>query len=148
VSNAETFVERFTEVWRSPQPQQFADLWHEDGTLLHPGMSQPIGGRQKIMRHVGKITQVAPDISLRPLRWAARGDDVFIEWRITATLAGEPVSWDGVDRFTLRDDRAVNGIAYFDMVPLWSRIDPAMARSTTLEEAAGAALVGDRATAD
>ena len=136
--DAEKFVQRFTEVWRSPQPQEFADLWTEDGVLLHPGMSHPIG-HSEILDYVRRIKEVAPDISLRPTRWATAEDYVLIEWTITATFDGEPVSWDGVDRFTLRDDRATEGIAYFDSLPLWARLDPSMQRGSALETAAARA---------
>jgi hypothetical protein len=43
MSDTEKFVERFTRVWSAPQPQEFADLWTEDGHLLHPGTNKPIG---------------------------------------------------------------------------------------------------------
>jgi uncharacterized protein (TIGR02246 family) len=134
MANAEKFVERFTEVWRSPQPQEFADLWTEDGLLLHPGMDEPIG-RSEIIDYVKRIKSVAPDISLRPIRWAGVEDYVLIEWTITATFNGERVSWNGTDRFTLRGDRASEGVAYFDSLPLWERIDPTMKRGSALETA-------------
>ena len=134
MSDAAKFVERFTEVWRSPKPEAFADLWTEDGRLLHPDMTEPIG-RSEIVDYVRRFTSVAPDISLRPIRWAARDDYVLIEWTITATFNGEPISWYGVDRFTLRGDRATEGIAYFDSLPLWARVDPSMSRSGGLDRA-------------
>lgn len=108
MSDSEKFVERFTRVWSSPQPEEFADLWTQDGTLLHPGMSEPIG-RLEIVDYLRRITALTPDIRLRPLRWASVDKYVFIEWTISATFAGEQLSWNGVDRFTLRGDRASDG---------------------------------------
>ncbi len=147
MSDAQKFVERFTRVWSAPQPEEFAALWAEDGTLLHPGMSQPIG-KQEIVDYVRRIKAVAPDIRLTPRRWASVDEHVFIEWTITASLAGEQLSWDGVDRFTLRGDRAVEGIAWFDTLPLWARLDPAMERGSALEEAASRVSVGARTARD
>ncbi len=135
MSDPEKFVERFTRVWSSPQPEEFADLWTQDGTLLHPGMSEPIG-RLEIVDYMRRITALTPDIRLRPLRWASVDKHVFIEWTISATFAGEQLSWNGVDRFTLRGDRASDGVAFFDTLPLWARLDPAMQRGSALEEAA------------
>jgi uncharacterized protein (TIGR02246 family) len=138
MSDVRQFVERFTRIWGAPQPEEFADLWAEDGTLLHPGMRQPID-RHQIVEYVRRLKTLTPDIRLIPRRWASVDQHVFIEWTITASVAGEQVSWDGVDRFTLRGDRAVEGIAYFDTLPLWSRLDPTMQRGSTLEEAAARA---------
>ena len=67
-----------------------------------------------------------PDITLAPTRWASRDDTVLIEWTITATFGDERVSWDGADRFTVRGDRAVEGVAYFDTLPIWQKVNPAL----------------------
>jgi hypothetical protein len=74
-----------------------------------------------------------PDITLRPTAWAARGDTVLVEWTITATFRDEPVSWNGADRFTLRGDRAVEGIAYFDTLPIWQKVSPALRDALTTD---------------
>ena len=36
------------------------------------------------------------------------------------------MSWDGADRFTLRGDRAVEGVAYFDTLPIWQKVNPSL----------------------
>ena len=139
------FVEHFTRVWSDPEPDDFADLWAEGGILLHPTMARPIP-EGEIPDYLRRLKSIAPDIRLEPRSWAAQGDQVFIEWTITATRrGGEPAKWDGVDRFTLEGDRAKEGIAYFDTAPLWARIDPSARRGDLLDaaiEAAGAATAG------
>jgi hypothetical protein len=50
---------------------------------------------------------------------------------LTASVAGRQLSRDGIDHFTLRGDRAVEGIAYFDTLPLWTRLDPTMQRTSS-----------------
>jgi ketosteroid isomerase-like protein len=134
MSDAEQFVSRFSEMWRAPKPDTFAALWHEDGELLHPGMESPISSAE-IPDYVRRVKAAAPDVSLHVHRWAAAEDFVLIEWTITATVNEEAVEWSGVDRFTLRGDRAVYGVAYFDTLPLWARLDPSMERSGGLEVA-------------
>ena len=123
--DAERFIERFTQLWAAPEPEAYASLWHEDGTLLHPGMEAAITAAE-IPGYVQRLLDVVPDITLTPTRWAARHDTVFIEWTITATFRDAPVSWDGADRFTLRGDRAVEGVAYFDTLPIWQKVNPAL----------------------
>jgi ketosteroid isomerase-like protein len=124
-TDAEQFVARFAELWAAPEPEAYASLWHEDGTLLHPGMEAPIPAAE-IPGYVQRLLAALPDITLAPMRWAARGDTVLIEWTITASFRGERVSWNGTDRFTLRDDRAVEGVAYFDTLPIWRKVNPAL----------------------
>jgi hypothetical protein len=123
----EEFVATFARVWSDPQPDQYAELWHEDGTLLHPGMEEPLPASQ-IPDYVRRLLSVAPDIRLAVDRWAAQDDFVLIEWTITTTFRDGVRSWSGVDRFTLRGNRAVEGIAYFDMMPIWAAVDPSLAR--------------------
>jgi SnoaL-like domain len=135
----ETFVRRFTRVWSDPEPDDFADLWADGGVLLHPTMARAIP-KAEIPGYLRRLKAVAPDIRLQPNAWAAHGDQVFIEWTITATRrGGETAEWSGVDRFTLRGDRAIEGIAYFDTAPLWARIDPSLDRGDLLDAAAEAA---------
>lgn len=141
MTDAERFVETFSRVWASPEPDEFQALWAEEGTLLHPGMEAPIA-HHEIPDYVRRIKSASPDISLAVDRWAARDDFVLIEWTITASLRGEPVSWSGVDRFTLKGDRAIEGIAYFDSLPLWARVDPSIARDRSLEDVAAESAVG------
>lgn len=115
------FLTRFTDMWKNPTPQEFADLFSEDGELLHPTMEGPIA-RDEIPGYVAQITSVSPDISLSVDRWAARGNSIFIEWTISGSYADEQISWRGADRFTLQGDRAIEGVAYFDTLPLWEQI--------------------------
>jgi hypothetical protein len=121
------FVRRFAAVWRSPEPETFAELWADTGTLFHPTMAAPIP-HSAIPAYVERIKALVPDISLRVLNWAAIDSGVLIEWEITGSFAGEQLAWRGADRFALRGDRAVEGVAYFDTHALWARIDPSMDR--------------------
>ena len=133
----ESFVDTFTRVWANPEPDRFAELWAEGGVLLHPTMEASIP-KEEIPAYLRRVQSLAPDIALRPKRWAASGKDLFIEWTITMTPPGQddPVSWDGVDRFTLQGDRAIEGIAYFDTSQIWARLNPGVERSADLLDAA------------
>lgn len=116
------FVRRFQHMWQAPQPEQFAALFTHDATLLHPTMDQPLP-REAIPGYVEQLKALAPDIRLEIDRWAAQGREVLIEWTITASYHGDPVELKGADRFTLRGDHAVEGVAYFDTLPLWQLLD-------------------------
>jgi steroid delta-isomerase-like uncharacterized protein len=120
-------VELFRRNWSRPDANLFADQFRPGGTLEHPGMDEPMK-RDAVVRYAKRLLAAVPDIRLEVLDWAARGDTLFIEWRIRATIAGRPMEWDGADRFHLDGDRAVRGIAYFDTLPLWALMDPSMKR--------------------
>ena len=138
MSNAERFIQAFTERWRQPDPDRLAELWHPEGKLLHPGMGKPIG-RDQLPGYIARVLSVFPDVRLEPTAWASKGDTVFVEWTMTATFRGQQIQWSGADRFTLRGDLAIEGIAYFDSLPLWILIDPSMKRGGFLAAAAPAA---------
>jgi predicted pyridoxine 5'-phosphate oxidase superfamily flavin-nucleotide-binding protein len=121
-NDAGDFVARFAEAWRDPDPAVFRGFWHEDGWLLHPTMEHPIAA-ESVPQHVEGLMRALPDVSLRVLRWASRDDHLFIEWELTGTLGDERLVVPGVDRFTLRGGRAVEGVAYFD-TGAWSRNPP------------------------
>jgi hypothetical protein len=142
------FIEKFTHVWADPQPEEFAELWADGGKLLHPTMGESID-KSEIADYVARLKSIAPDITLEPKRWAAGSNDLFIEWTITVTPpdAEEQVSWDGVDRFTLEGDRAIEGIAYFDTSPIWARMDSRLARDGDILEAASQRAEQARETA-
>lgn len=131
-ADAAAFVDRFTEIWSDPDPERYRDLWHPDGVLLHPTMREPLP-QEGIADYVRRLQSLVPDVSLRVERWAAGDDVVFIEWVLTGTLRGEPHEVSGVDRFTLRGDRAIEGVAWFDTMPLWTKIDPSMERGEITE---------------
>ena len=87
----------------------------------------------ELAEFVDRTKALLPDARLHVERWAAGGDFVLIEWRIGATLAGEPLEWAGMSRFTLRGSRAVEEAVHFDTLPLWERLDPTMRRPGLLE---------------
>ena len=131
--DAQVFVDRFAEIWRKPDPERYAELWHEDGRLRHPTMKEALS-QDRIPDYVRGLQAVAPDISLSVDSWAARDDVVLIEWTLSATVGEESAQITGVDRFTLRGDRAVDGVAYFDTMPLWARLDSRLEQDESLEE--------------
>lgn len=139
MTDAERFMKRFTEIWADPEPDRFLELFHPEGKLLHPGMSEPISA-EEIPEYIGGIKDACSDLSLAVERWSEGDGFVLIEWIMGGTLFGQDVRWPGADRFNLRGDRATYGVAYFDTLPLWAKIDPSMVRESSLEEAIAAVV--------
>lgn len=89
------------------------------------------------------IKGLMPDIGLRVEHWAANGDVVFVEYRMSGTLAGRALSWTGIGRFKLRGERAIDAIGRWDNLELLARIDPTVSITAFAEAAAG--LVAEEA---
>jgi len=130
LSETERFLERFKECWGIPA--RFAALYHPEAAIRSPVFRRPVRGSE-VADAVARTRSLLPDVRLDVRDWAARGDVLFIEWEITATVAGEPFGWPGLSRFTLRDGRAIEELVCFDTLPLWARLDPTMSRPGLLE---------------
>ena len=104
-------------MWRAPSPEGFAALFHPDGVFRHPSMKEPLPASEAAT-YMRSVQRAMPNIALEVHRWAASDDSVFVEYTLTATVEGDERSWDGADRFTLRDGRAIEGVAYFDTAAL------------------------------
>ncbi len=57
------------------------------------------------------------------------GDAVMIEWQASATVAGQPLKWLGVDRFNLRGDRVYKGQVYWDTRRVAEQVAEAVKRA-------------------
>ena len=110
---AAAWVDRFAAFWQAPSPERVPDLVHAHTVSLYPGMAEPTD-RDGVVAWFRMTLAMMPDLRLEVLRWAATGDDILIEWRATATLRGARTTWDGVDRFRLAGDKAIEGRVYFD----------------------------------
>lgn len=129
---AERFLNQWRSHWKSMDPEAWATLYHREGTLLQPGMLSPV--RQgDIANHVRKINALLPDITCQERNWAARGDTVFTEWKISASLGGLALHWEGADRFKLVEEEALEEVVHYDTLPLWGQVDPTMKRGALLD---------------
>lgn len=132
MSDAERFVQKFTDVWGAKDPDRYPELFHPEGKLLHPDMKEPLT-IDKLPAYIRQILRAMPGLKLVPTDWAAKGETVFIEWTMSGTINGQFVEWRGADRFDLRGDRAIYGVAYFDSYPLRVAADPSVKRERMLE---------------
>ena len=128
----ERFLKSWRDHWRTMDPEGWVSLYHPEGTLLQPGMERPLT-RGELADHVRRIHALLPDIRCEQRNWAARGDTLFVEWALSATFGGEPLCWEGADQFTLSGEQAFEEVVYFDTLPLWGRVDPAMKRGGLLD---------------
>ena len=110
-TEAETFVQDWERAWRERDGQAYADLLHDGCVLENPW--SPVT-RDELPAFVDAMLATMPDHRIAAVRWGETSDGVIIEWHLTATLPGGPIDLRGADRFTLRDGKAVDGVAYCD----------------------------------
>jgi len=113
----ERFVSGFADFWRRPSPERLGELLADDVVLVQP-LAAPMRGLAAAQAEFARILAWLPDLKGEVVRWAGSGDSVFIEFRLCGTLAGRPLEWPAVDRFSLRGEKAVERVSYFDGLPL------------------------------
>jgi hypothetical protein len=143
--DAHAFVTRWASVYEDLKLERIPDLFEPEATIRQPTTRGAISPREA-PECLASLKALVPDARLEATRWSETENGVFIEWRLTGTLADRAFELFGVDRYVLRGDRATEGCAYFDTYELWARLDPTMRRAFTLEELAHHVL-NDRAPA-
>jgi len=113
--DAEAFVDNWLRVWRDRDGQGYAELLQEGCVLDNPIGPIP---REQLPTFVEELVAIWPDHRIAATRWAATDDGVLIEWVATGTLPGGPIELRGADRYTLKDGKVAEGVAYFDPRPL------------------------------
>lgn len=127
---ARNLVGRFAVQWNRPDADALEELMHPDTRNLIPPMEEP-GDRAAVVEHFRSVLTMLPDLRIEVIRWAPSGDAVMIEWEANASIAGEPLSWTGVDRFNIRGDRMYEAKVYWDTRGLAERIAAIIARAET-----------------
>lgn len=109
------WVRQFDEVWKAPRErlERLLALLSDDIVLKAPTRPPVSRGKAAGRRAFQRAFKAFPDLQARSKRWAVSGDVLFIEMTFTATVAGEPLSWDSVDRFIFREGQAIERIAFF-----------------------------------
>jgi predicted SnoaL-like aldol condensation-catalyzing enzyme len=124
---AEDFARRFEQAWAERDPQLMQGLFHGDAVVRQPPVREPFRGDQ-VAEYFSQVFAGMPELRLGPVEWAARGDVVMIEWKITTPIGENLVTWRGVDRFHLRDGLATDEWVYYDSLRFWEHVDPSMRR--------------------
>jgi SnoaL-like domain len=118
LSAAADFVERFAAYWRAPSPEGLEALLAPDVLLVAP-MTPTTRTLAEGKRAFASILELVPDLTAEVHRWGQTEDGVLIEFTLSGTAGGAPVSWDAVDRIVLREDGLASArISYFDTGPL------------------------------
>lgn len=115
---AADFVRRFEEFWAAPSRERLAAVIAPDARLVAP-MTPTTHNLDDGWQSFAQLLELMPGLSTTVHRWGATADGVLIEFSMSGTAGGAPISWEVVDRFTLRPDGlATERITYFDSVPI------------------------------
>jgi steroid delta-isomerase-like uncharacterized protein len=110
------FVERFKAFWAAPSGAKVPDLIVPEATVYWPGVA-PLTGKT-FPAHMDAMLKLVPDMKLDVVDYALTGDLLFILWRARAVVGTHTLSFDGIDRFRLKNGRAIEEVISFDTQPL------------------------------
>ena len=122
-TEVEAFVQAFADGWRAPNDVErmvarFTPMLDPAVRLVQPQVP-PLVGREEFRTGFAEpLFALMPDLHGEVEAWAARDDVVFIQIRLTGTLAGRPAGFTSCDRITLRDGLIVERVAFMDPAPL------------------------------
>jgi len=117
-SAAADFARRFAEYWEAPTPERLATTLAPDVRLVGPMLpvTHTLAQGQQAF---ADLLELIPDLSAEVHRWGATEDGVLIEFTLSGTAGGGPISWTAVDRFVLGEDGlATERVNYFDSTPV------------------------------
>lgn len=89
---AEEFVKRFTEFWADPGPEKMSALLTADVVLIQP-LSAPMIGLDAAQTEFRKLFAWLPDLRATVDGWGGDESNLFIEFRLAATMDGKRVEW-------------------------------------------------------
>lgn len=118
MSDPADFVARFSAYWQAPSVDGLDALLAPDVRLVAP-MTPTTHTLADGKRAFAGVLELTPDLSADVHRWGVTADGVLIEFTLSGSAAGVPVSWPAVDHIVLGEDGlATERVSYFDSAPL------------------------------
>jgi hypothetical protein len=116
------FLKRFERFGAEPSVETYLALFHPDARLFDDGMERPLRVAE-IPAHIEGVLALVRGFCMRPERWRARDNVVFVEAHNAGTIAGTPVSWRAIYRIELDGSLVRDGRRYFDRAPLLAALE-------------------------
>ncbi|HEY2708073.1 MAG TPA: nuclear transport factor 2 family protein [Caulobacteraceae bacterium] len=113
----ESFVLPYAQNWTQPDPQRFKDFYAADARMIGPEFEHPIG-RGDLADFYAAHIAAHPGVQRRLETWATAKDVLFLQWTATHDVGGVMLELPVVDRFLLQGGRAVEAVAYYDLMDL------------------------------
>jgi len=106
------FYQRFCSFWAAPSGARVAEVIAPDATISFTGAGS-FSGADYVTIMQGML-DANPGMIVTPLDCAGNGDRLYIAWQTEATIHGARRTYMGVDRFRLKDGRAIEEQVIFD----------------------------------
>jgi hypothetical protein len=117
-SAAADFAARFADYWRAPTPERLSLVLADRVRLVAP-LTPVTETLAEGKRAFAGLFELIPDLTGEVHRWGATTDGVLIEFTLSGTAGGKPISWHAVDRFVIGEDGlASERVSYFDSMPI------------------------------
>jgi hypothetical protein len=115
---AADFARRFEEFWAAPSPDLLGGLLAEDVRLVAP-MTPVTDTLADGERAFAAIFALIPDLTAEVHGWGATDAGVLIDFSLSGSAGGAPISWRAVDRIEIGEDGlATERVSHFDSLPL------------------------------
>jgi hypothetical protein len=115
---AADFAARFADYWRAPTPERLSIVLADRVRLVAP-MTPVTDTLVDGQRAFADLFELIGDLRGEMHRWGKTEDGVLIEFTLSGTAGGKPISWSAVDRFVLGEDGlATERVTYFDSMPI------------------------------
>lgn len=110
------FYERFKSFWAAPTGPRVAELIAPEAAIHFTGAGSFSGA--DYIGVMSGILESMVQFSVTPLDCAGDGERLYIFWKASALVGGEPREWVGVDRMRIADGMAIEEHVIFDSAVL------------------------------
>ncbi len=115
---AADFARRFAEYWQAPKAEALDTVLAPNVRMAAP-MTPVTHTLEDGRRVFAELFELIDGLTAEVHRWGPTADGVLIEFTLSGTAGGKPISWDVVDRFVLGEDGlATERVTYFDSAPI------------------------------
>jgi hypothetical protein len=124
-AQADDFAHRFAVYWSAPTVEGLDALLRPDVRLVAP-LTPTTKGLDDGRQSIAGLLEAIPDLTAQVHRWGPHPDGCFIEFTLSGTLNGTPISWRAVDSFEIdADGMAAERVSFFDPTPLLAQANGA-----------------------
>lgn len=128
---------RYSEAWANHDPDAIVAMHTEDTVFHTHGVGEPAQGKPAVRSTIAELFEQSPDIAFE-LQATHFGDDHFVtRYTMSGTAFGRHVSCDGVDVFTVRDEKIVRKDTYLDLAAYFRQLGPLGFARAGLQEVRG-----------
>lgn len=110
------FYDRFKAFWAAPSGPRVAELIAPDAKVHFSGAGTFSG--TEYINVMAEMLDSMVDLTVTPLDCAGNGERLYISWETTALINGTQRTYLGIDRFRIRDGKAIEEHVIFDTAVL------------------------------